>query len=288
MQQYLNLLKHVLEFGKEKENRTKTSTISTFGYQMHFDLQAGFPLLTTKKIHWKSVVYELLWFIKGDTNIKFLVDHDVKIWNEWPYEKYKNSTDFQGESLSEYVSKIKTDAIFAQKHGNLGSIYGKQWRDFGGVDQLRNVIDEIKNNPNSRRLIVSAWNVKEIESMTLPPCHLLFQFYVENGTLSCQLYQRSADIFLGVPFNIASYSLLTHLIAQETGLKVGKFIHTIGDAHIYLDHIEQVKIQLNREPKNLPQIKLNPHKTSVFDFEYEDIILENYNPHSLIKGKVAV
>ncbi|UVD81524.1 thymidylate synthase [Mycoplasma iguanae] len=287
MKQYLDLLSYVMENGKKRQNRTGIDTISIFGYQMHFDLAEGFPLLTTKKVHWKSIVHELLWFIKGDTNIKYLVDNNVNIWNEWPYASYKQSSDFQGETQKEFIEKIRQDTVFAKKYGNLGPVYGKQWRDFEGVDQLKNLIAEIKQNPNSRRLIVSAWNPKEVNQMMLPPCHSLFQFYVEDGKLSCQLYQRSGDIFLGIPFNIASYSLLIYLIAHETNLKPGKFVHTIGDAHIYVNHLNQVKEQLQRNTKSLPAIHLNKNK-SIFDFQFEDIILEGYDPHPLIKGEVAV
>jgi thymidylate synthase len=264
MQQYLELLDYVLKNGTEKSDRTGTGTISTFGYQMRFNFNDGFPLITTKKIHLKSVIYELLWFLRGDTNVKYLQDHNVRIWNEW-----------------------------ADENGEMGPIYGYQWRswpktDGGYVDQISEVISSIKNNPHSRRHIVSAWNPGELEKMALPPCHILFQFYVNNGKLSCQLYQRSADLFLGVPFNIASYSLLTMMIAQVTGLVPHEFIHTFGDAHIYNNHIEQVKTQLSRTPKERPVMKLNPERTSIFDFTYEDFTLENYDPHPHIKGKVSV
>ncbi len=264
MQQYLDLLQHVLNKGEQKGDRTGTGTISTFGYQMRFDLQEGFPLLTTKKLHVKSIIYELLWFLKGDTNIKYLNDHNVKIWNQW-----------------------------ADENGDLGHIYGYQWRswpnpDGGHTDQITEVINSIRNNPDSRRHIVSAWNVGDLDNMALPPCHILFQFYVNNGKLSCQLYQRSADLFIGVPFNIASYALLTMMVAQATGLKAAEFIHTIGDAHIYLNHTEQVKLQLTREPRKLPNMSINPEIKNIFKFSYEDFQLENYDPHPHIKGKVAV
>jgi len=264
MQQYLELLDHVMKNGAEKADRTGTGTISTFGYQMRFNFDDGFPLLTTKKVHLKSVIYELLWFLRGETNVKFLQDHNVRIWNEW-----------------------------ADENGDMGHIYGYQWRswpkpDGGYVDQISEVIKSIKHNPNSRRHIVSAWNPGELENMALPPCHILFQFYVNNGRLSCQLYQRSADLFLGVPFNIASYSLLTMMVAQVTGLVPGEFIHTLGDAHIYKNHFEQVKTQLNRTPRERPTMNLNTEKTNIFDFTYEDFTLENYNPHPHIKGKVSV
>lgn len=262
--QYLDLCKHILENGVQKEDRTGTGTISVFGYQMRFDLQEGFPLLTTKKVHLKSIIFELLWFLNGDTNVKYLQENGVRIWNEW-----------------------------ADVNGELGPIYGHQWRswttaDGKTIDQISNLIKEIKTNPNSRRLIVSAWNVGDLDKMALPPCHLLFQFYVADGKLSCQLYQRSGDVFLGVPFNIASYSLLTMMIAQVTGLKVGEFVHTIGDAHIYNNHIEQVKLQMTREPKKLPTMKLNPDVKNIFDFKYEDFELVDYKHHPAIKGKVSV
>ncbi len=288
MKAYLDLCRHVLEHGTQKSDRTGTGTLSVFGYQMRFDLQEGFPLLTTKKVHLKSIVHELLWFIKGDTNIKYLVDHDVKIWNEWPYEAFKKSIDYRGESMEDYILKIKTDSSFAEKHGDLGPVYGAQWRNFNGVDQLKYILDELKNNPNSRRMILSAWNPAEIKNMALPPCHTLIQFYVADGKLSLQLYQRSADIFLGVPFNIASYALLLMMVAQVTGLKPGEFVHTLGDAHIYSNHVDQIRLQLSRTPRNRPTLKLNPEIRSLFDFQYEDIELENYDPYPAIKGKVAV
>ena len=263
MVQYLNTLKHVLTNGSNKKDRTGTGTISVFGYQMRFDLQKGFPLVTTKKIHIKSIIHELLWFIDGDTNIKYLTDNKVKIWNEW-----------------------------ADENGNLGKIYGHQWRSWTAknrnIDQLKNIIESLKNNPDSRRHIISAWNVGDLDQMALPPCHILFQFYIADNKLSCQLYQRSADLFLGVPFNIASYSLFTMMIAQVTGYELGEFVHTIGDAHIYSNHIEQVELQISRTPYNLPQIKLNPQTKSIFDFRYNDFELINYKSHPHIKGKVAV
>ena len=264
MKQYLDLLDHVLKNGVEKRDRTGTGTISVFGYQMRFNLEDGFPVMTTKKLHLKSIIHELLWFISGDTNIKYLTKNGVKIWNEW-----------------------------ADKDGNLGPVYGYQWRswptaDGRKIDQLSNVINNIKSSPDSRRLLVNAWNVGEIDKMALPPCHILFQFYVAGGKLSCQLYQRSADIFLGVPFNIASYSLLTMMVAQVTGLKPGEFIHTLGDAHIYLNHIEQVKLQLSREPFPLPEMVINPSVDDILKFRYEDFTLENYVAHPGIKGKISV
>ncbi|WP_075982027.1 thymidylate synthase [Bacillus massilinigeriensis] len=264
MKQYLQLCRHVLENGVKKEDRTGTGTISTFGYQMRFDLQEGFPLLTTKKLHLKSIIYELLWFLNGDTNVKYLQDHGVRIWNEW-----------------------------ADENGNLGPVYGHQWRSWTGsegqtVDQISELIDQIKTNPSSRRLIVNAWNVGDIEKMALPPCHCLFQFNVADGKLSCQLYQRSADVFLGVPFNIASYAILTMMIAKVCHLEPGEFIHTFGDVHIYQNHLEQVHLQLTREPRELPKMKINREVEDIFSFEYEDFELVDYNPHPHIKGVVSV
>ncbi len=264
MKQYLDLLNRVLTEGASKEDRTGTGTISVFGHQMRFNLEDGFPLLTTKKLHLKSIIYELLWFLQGDTNVKYLQDHGVRIWNEWADEK-----------------------------GELGPVYGHQWRSWpdyngGTIDQISNVVEMIRKNPDSRRLIVSAWNVAEVEKMALPPCHTLFQFYVANGKLSLQLYQRSADIFLGVPFNIASYALLLLMVAQVTGLKPGEFVHTLGDAHIYKNHLEQVKLQLTRTPRPLPIMKINPDKKDIFSFDYEDFTLEGYDPHPHIAGTVAV
>lgn len=264
MRAYLDLLRHVLEHGTEKTDRTGTGTRSVFGWQMRFDLNEGFPLVTTKKLHLKSIVHELIWFLQGDTNIAYLKEHGVSIWDEW-----------------------------ADEQGDLGPVYGKQWRawptaDGHAVDQIRWVIEEIKRNPDSRRLIVSAWNVGELPKMALMPCHALFQFYVANGRLSCQLYQRSGDIFLGVPFNIASYALLTHMIAQVCGLGVGDFVHTLGDAHLYSNHLEQARLQLTREPRALPRLKLSPQVKSVFDFHFEDVAIEDYHPHPAIKAPVAV
>ena len=264
MQQYHDLLRHVLNNGQEKHDRTGTGTISCFGYQMRFDLSAGFPLVTTKKVHLKSIIHELLWFLRGDTNIKYLVENGVSIWNEW-----------------------------ANPNGELGPVYGKQWRSWQGVngeviDQISWVIDEIKSNPDSRRLIVSAWNVGELSQMALAPCHAFFQFYVSDNKLSCQMYQRSADVFLGVPFNIASYALLTHMIAQVCEYDVGDFIHSFGDTHIYLNHLEQVDLQLTREPMKLPKLKLNPLVKKIEDFKYEDIEILDYNSHPSIKGKISV
>ncbi len=264
MKQYLDLLNHVMEHGVEKRDRTGTGTISTFGYQMRFDLSERFPVMTTKKLHLKSIIYELLWFLSGSTNVRYLQEKGVKIWNEW-----------------------------ADGDGNLGPIYGYQWRSWPAadgrtIDQVKAVVSSLKNNPDSRRHIISAWNVGEIEKMALPPCHILFQFYVADGRLSCQLYQRSADIFLGVPFNIASYSLLTLMMAQVTGLKPGEFIHTLGDAHIYLNHIDQVRLQLTREPRRLPLMHLNPEVKDILEFRYEDFTLTEYDPHPAIKGDISV
>lgn len=288
MKQYIDLCNYILNNGVKKDDRTGTGTISVFGYQMRFNLGEGFPLLTTKKVHLKSIIHELLWFISGSTNIKYLVDNDVRIWNDWPYDLYKKSPDFQGETIEEFAAKIKESDEFAKKYGNLGPVYGKQWRDFNGVDQLSNLIEQIKTNPNSRRLIISAWNPAEVDKMALPPCHSFMQFYVAEGKLSCQLYQRSADVFLGVPFNIASYALFTMMIAQVCGLEPGDFVHTLGDAHIYLNHLDQVNKQIKRSLRPLPKMVINPNVKSIFDFKYEDFTLLNYNPHIGIKGKVAV
>jgi thymidylate synthase len=264
MRQYLDLLRHILEHGVEKGDRTGTGTLSVFGYQMRFDLAAGFPLVTTKKVHLRSIVHELLWFLKGDTNLRYLHEHGVRIWDEW-----------------------------ADENGNLGPIYGHQWRswptpDGGSIDQISRVIDEIRTHPDSRRLVVSAWNVADLDRMKLPPCHALFQFWVARGRLSCQLYQRSADVFLGVPFNIASYALLTSMIARTCGLEPGDFVHTFGDAHLYLNHLEQTRLQLEREPRPLPRLELTPGVTSVFDYTYDDIRVTGYDPHPAIKAPIAV
>ncbi|MFP4478798.1 MAG: thymidylate synthase [Candidatus Izemoplasmatales bacterium] len=288
MREYLDLMEYVLNNGVQKQDRTNTGIISTFAYQMRFDLQKGFPLVTTKNIHFKSVLHELLWFIKGDTNIQYLVKHGVRIWNEWPYEIYKKSADYQGESMKEFINKIKDDDEFAKKHGDLGPVYGKQWRDFSGVDQLMNVIDGLKNNPDSRRHLVVSWNPSEISDMALPPCHMMYQFYVANNQLSLQLYQRSADVFLGVPFNIASYALLLQMVAKVTGYVAHEFIHTLGDTHIYSNHLDQVNTQLKREPYDLPQLIIKGNQTSIEDFKFEDFELINYKHHPHIKAKVAV
>ena len=287
MNEYLNFLKHILEKGHQKNDRTNTGIISTFGYQMRFDLTKGFPLLTTKKVHFKSIAHELLWFISGDTNIKYLVENNVRIWNEWPYENYKKSKEYEGETQEQFIEKIKNDNIFAKKYGDLGPVYGRQWRDFYGFDQLKIIIDQIKTNPDSRRLIVSAWNPPQIKDMALPPCHMMYQFYVSDNKLSLQMYQRSADAFLGVPFNIASYALLLTLVAKVCDLEPYELVHTVGDAHIYLNHLDQVNLQLSREPKTLPKL-IVADKKNIEDFTYEDLKIVNYNPHPTIKGKVAV
>lgn len=293
MKQYHDLMQHVLENGTRKEDRTGTGTISVFGHQMRFDLSEGFPLMTTKKVHMKSVLHELLWFIQGDTNIKYLDKHKVRIWDDWPFAKYQKSEEYQGEDIREFAAKVAEDPAFAQKWGDLGPVYGYQWRSWPApngekIDQLMNVIEQIKNNPFSRRHIVSAWNPGMIEDMALPPCHAFFQFYVADGKLSCQLYQRSADIFLGVPFNIASYALLTHMIAQVCELEVGDFVHTLGDAHIYLNHIDQVNEQLSRDFRPLPKLVMNPDIRNILDFTYDDFSIEGYDPHPHIRAQVAV
>lgn len=292
MKQYLDMCRYILEHGEDRPDRTGTGTRSVFGYQTCYDLREGFPLLTTKKMYLRPIAEELLWFIKGDTNIKYLVDRNVKIWNEWPYEDFKKSEDFNGETLEEFVEKIKNDDEFAKKHGNLGPVYGAQWRNFNneGTDQLMKLIDSLKNNPFSRRHIISAWNPSQVDEMALPPCHTLMQFYVSSDQkyLSCQLYQRSADTFLGVPFNIASYALLTCMLAQVCGYEPKEFIHTIGDAHIYKDHFDVVKTQIEREPLPLPHLVLNKDIDNLFDFKIEDIKLEGYQSHGPLKGKVSV
>ena len=292
MKQYLDMCRYILEHGEDRPDRTGTGTRSVFGYQTRYDLREGFPLLTTKKMYLRPIAEELLWFIKGDTNIKYLVDRNVKIWNEWPYEDFKKSEDFNGETLEEFVEKIKNDDEFAKKHGNLGPVYGAQWRNFNneGTDQLVKLIDSLKNNPFSRRHIISAWNPSQVDEMALPPCHTLMQFYVSSDKkyLSCQLYQRSADTFLGVPFNIASYALLTCMLAQVCGYEPKEFIHTIGDAHIYKNHFDVVKTQIEREPLPLPRLVLNKDIDNLFDFKIEDIKLEGYQSHGPLKGKVSV
>lgn len=289
MQAYLDLCHFVLENGEDRSDRTGTGTRSVFGYQMRFDLSQGFPLLTTKRVHFPSLAKELLWFISGDTNIKWLVENNVRIWNDWPYAIFKDSHDYNGESMKEFVERIKTDDEFAKQYGDLGPVYGKQWRDFNGVDQLQKVIDTIRHNPNSRRIILSAWNPSEVDDMALPPCHAFMQFYVsESGKLSLQLYQRSADIFLGVPFNIASYALLLHMIAKITDLEVGDFVHTIGDAHIYKDHFDVVKTQLTREPYPLPKLIIHGNQKEIEEFKFEDFEIVDYQHHPALKAKVSV
>jgi len=284
------MCKFVLENGEERSDRTGTGTISIFGYQTRYNLEEGFPLLTTKKVFFKGILYELLWFITGSTNIQPLVKNNVKIWNDWPYDKFKKSKEFNGETMDEFIEKIKNDDEFASVWGELGPVYGKQWRDFFGVDQLKNLIDQIKNNPFSRRHLLVAFNPAQVEDMALPPCHAFFQFYVsaDNKKLSLQLYQRSADVFLGVPFNIASYAALLMMVAQVCDLQPYEFVHTLGDVHIYKDHIEQIKLQLTREPRRLPTLKINTNIKNIEDFCYEDFEICDYNPHPAIKGKVSV
>ena len=290
MKQYLDLVKDVLEHGEKRQDRTGTGTISRFGYQIRFNLEEGFPLLTTKKVFYRGIFEELFWFLKGETNIRPLALKNVKIWNDWPYDKYSKSPEFKGETMEEFIQKICDDEKFAEKWGDLGPVYGKQWRNFGGVDQITQLIDNLKNNPFSRRHLVVAFNPGEVDKMALPPCHAFFQFYVsaDKKKLSCQLYQRSADLFLGVPFNIASYSLLLCMVAQVCGYQPYEFVHTFGDAHIYLDHIDQVKEQLSREPKKLPKIWLNPEIKSIYDFTIDDVKVLDYDPWPAIKGKVSV
>ncbi|MDG1164494.1 MAG: thymidylate synthase [Porticoccaceae bacterium] len=301
MKQYLDLVRHIRDQGMKKEDRTGTGTLSVFGYQMRFDLAEGFPLVTSKKVHLKSILHELLWFIRGDTNIRYLVENGVGIWNDWPYQSWLRETgqdsDYEMYSpewkakMKEFIEQIKTDAAFAEQYGDLGPVYGHQWRNFEGVDQLAQLVDDIKTNPDSRRLIVSAWNPKDIPIMVksgLPPCHSLFQFYVIDGRLSCQLYQRSADVFLGVPFNIASYAILTMMIAQVTGLEPGDFVHTFGDAHLYTNHMDQMEEQLSRSTFPLPKLSLNPEVDNLFDFVFEDFQLLGYESHGPISAPVAV
>lgn len=313
-QAYLNLCKKILNSGNKKEDRTNTGTMSVFGEQIRFDLSEGFPLLTTKKVPFRLIVSELLWFIKGDTNIRYLLENNNNIWNEWAFEKYINSEEYKGTDMrnfglrsqedaefkksydiemANFKQRILEDDVFSAKFGDLGFVYGKQWRQWessksGSIDQLKEVVDSIRNNPDSRRHIVTAWNPADIPNMALPPCHTLFQFYVADGKLSCQLYQRSADVFIGVPFNIASYALLTCMIAKVCGLQPGEFIHTFGDAHIYKNHITQVKTQLERDVRSLPKLKLNDEIDSLFDYNIEDISIDGYDPHPTIKAPIAV
>ncbi|MCD5256813.1 thymidylate synthase [Pediococcus pentosaceus] len=313
-EQYLNLERYVLENGHLKGDRTQTGTLSTFGYQMRFGLSEGFPLLTTKRVPFGLIKSELLWFLKGDTNIRYLLQHNNHIWDEWAFKKWVESDEYQGPDMTDFghrsltdpefnelykiekqrfTEQILEDDTFSAKYGDLGNVYGSQWRAWKTstgetIDQISNVIDMIKNNPNSRRMIVSAWNPEDVPTSALPPCHSLFQFYVADGKLSCQLYQRSGDIFLGIPFNIASYALLTELIAKATGLEVGEFIHTIGDAHIYSNHLDQVKEQLERTPRPAPKLKFKQVHDSIFDYEPGDIVVEGYDPHPTIKAPVAV
>lgn len=311
---YLQLIRDILEKGHEKSDRTGTGTKSLLGYQMRFNLAEGFPLLTTKKVPFGLIKSELLWFLRGDTNIRFLLEHNNHIWDEWAFKNWVESDEYHGPDMTnfglraqeddnfnkvyqdekkKFCQKIVEDQEFANKFGNLGDVYGAQWRHWQTrngetIDQIKDVIETIKNNPDSRRMIVTAWNPEDVPLSALPPCHTLFQFYVNDGKLSCQLYQRSADVFLGVPFNIASYALLTHMIARETGLEVGEFVHTLGDAHIYLNHLDQVNEQLQRKPNDAPTLWLNPEKKNIMDFEMEDIKVKNYHSHSAIKAPVAV
>ncbi|MEH6617043.1 MAG: thymidylate synthase [Porticoccus sp.] len=301
MKQYLDLMRHIRDTGVRKEDRTGTGTMSVFGYQMRFPLEDGFPLVTTKKVHLKSIIHELLWFIQGDTNIRYLVQNGVNIWNDWPFQSWLRETGQDRnfpmytpewrEQKKLFVERIKVDETFAAQYGELGPVYGHQWRNFEGVDQLAQLVSDIQNNPDSRRLIVSAWNPKDIPIMAksgLPPCHTLFQFYVSDGRLSCQLYQRSADVLLGVPFNIASYALLTLMIAQVAGLQPGDFVHTFGDAHLYSNHLEQVEEQLSRETHPLPVMAINPSVKDLFSFQFDDFELQGYDPHPPISAPVAV
>lgn len=313
-QAYLDLCKLILSKGNQKNDRTNTGTTSLFGQQIRFNLQDGFPLLTTKSVPFRLIASELLWFLKGDTNIRYLLEHNNNIWNEWAFKKWVESTDYEGPDMTDFgirsqenttfnelyeaqmtlfKDKILSDDVFSEKYGDLGFVYGKQWRNWQTtqnetIDQIANVIHDIKTNPDSRRLIVSAWNPEDIPHMALPPCHTLFQFYVADGKLSCQLYQRSADLFLGVPFNIASYALLTHLIANECGLEVGEFVHTFGDVHIYSNHMEQIKLQLDRDLRDLPQLKIKHPEKSIYELDVADFEIIGYDPHPAIKAPVAV
>ncbi|HSJ37365.1 MAG TPA: thymidylate synthase [Planococcus sp. (in: firmicutes)] len=314
MKQYLDLCEHILDNGTKKEDRTGTGTLSVFGYQMRYDLAEGFPLMTTKKTAFRLIVSELLWFIQGDTNVKTLIAENNHIWDEWAFGQWVSSKEYDGPDMTDFGRRaqrdeqfavlykhemakfqvrILEDPIFAEKYGDLGPVYGEQWRSWqtttgGTIDQLKNVIESIKKNPDSRRHLVTAWNPEFVDDMALPPCHIMFQFYVADGKLSCQLYQRSADVFLGVPFNIASYALLTHLIAKECGLEVGDFVHTTGDTHLYVNHLDQVNEQLSRTPKDLPTLKINESVESIFDLTIDDISIEGYDPHPRISAPVAV
>lgn len=290
MKQYLDLCRYVLENGQKRQDRTGTGTISCFGYQTRYNLEDGFPLLTTKKVYFRAVAYELLWFIHGRTDLRYLAENRVRIWNEWPYRKFTESPDYQGESMEEFIERIKTDDAFSEKYGDLGPVYGHQWRDFDGVDQLAELIRGLKEDPFSRRHIICAWHPGENEKMALPPCHTLMQFYVSSDKkkLSLQLYQRSADVFLGVPFNIASYSLLLMMVAQVCGYEPYEMVHTFGDVHIYLNHLDQIHTQLQRTPRPLPTLRFARKVSDITDFRYEDFLLENYDPYDKITGKVSV
>jgi thymidylate synthase len=298
VQPYLDLLRRILDEGKEKADRTGTGTRSIFGHQMRFDLAEGFPLLTTKRVNFPAIVHELLWIVAGDTNIRYLVENNVNIWNEWPFQGWLRATGQEAAfpmysaawkaKMAEFVGHVKSDGAFAQQWGSLGPVYGAQWRDFQGVDQLKAVVEEARRNPDSRRLIVSAWNPPQLPAMALPPCHVMFQFYVAEGKLSCQMYQRSCDVFLGVPFNIASYSLLTLMVAQAAGYRPGEFVHTLGDAHLYVNHLEQARLQLSRTPRRRPRVELEPSVQDIDAFRFEDVKLLGYDPHPPIAAPVAV
>lgn len=293
VEEYLGLVRHVLSNGVETADRTGTGTLSVFGYQMRFDLTAGFPLVTTKRLKFDLIASELLWFIRGDTNIRYLLQHNNHIWDEWAFEPFRRSAEYDGESITEFAQRVRDDEEFAGRWGDLGAVYGRQWRSWRSadgrvIDQLADVVDQIQVNPHSRRLLVVAYNPGEVDSMALPPCHSLFQFYVNQGKLSCQMYQRSADVFLGVPFNIASYALLTAMIAQVTGLEVGEFVHTLGDAHIYLNHVEQCREQVSRVPYPLPRLVLNPLIRELDRFTLDDIRIEGYRAHPSIRGEISV
>jgi thymidylate synthase len=297
-QPYLDLVRRILDEGVDKPDRTGVGTRSVFGHQLRFDLREGFPLLTTKKVNFPAVVHELLWMIAGDTNIRYLVQHRVGIWTDWPYQRWLEQTGVAArfpkyspswkEYRKEFERRVREDATFAARWGDLGPVYGRQWRDFEGVDQLQQVVDTLRRDPNSRRLVVSAWNPPRLPEMALPPCHVLFQFYVARGELSCQLYQRSCDVFLGVPFNIASYALLTRMVAQVAGLQPGAFVHTLGDAHLYANHVAQARVQLSRAPRPPPRVRLDPSVKELTDFRPEHVVLEDYDPHPFLQADVAV